>query len=163
MIPAPFYYPVENAPSVEGTVRGRAPAVSQAFSAPDHLGVDIMFARLPGETLETSPGNARWCMPRGIRAIALTAGRVVYAKRAANGWRVRLTHGPVDTLYLHLGAVPLVVTGQKVLAGESLGLVGSDPTDPEGLPHLHFELRVGTLGSLQTPVDPIVLLGDWIR
>lgn len=139
-----------------------APEISQSFLAPSHLGVDIMFRRDQGETREESPGNAAWCMPRNTPVLALAAGVVVYAKRHTNGYRVRLTHGPVDTLYLHLAAPPLVLPGQNVVPGQMLGVVGADPTDPEGLPHLHFEIRVGTLGTLQAPIDPVVLLGDWI-
>lgn len=153
-------FPVEGIDVMRG-MGTRWSRVSQGFHAPEHMGVDIMFRRLPGEPVTTSPGNAEWCMPAGVRALAFAAGTVVYAKQAANGWRVRLSHGPLDTLYLHLAAAPLVVQGQRVGMGDPLGVVGADPTDPEKLPHLHFETRLGSLGTMQTPIDPGIFLSSW--
>jgi murein DD-endopeptidase MepM/ murein hydrolase activator NlpD len=59
------------------------------------------------------------------------------------GYLVKIDHGGKwETLYLHLLEPPLVREGQRVAAGERLGLVGS--TGDSSAPHLHYEqLRAG--------------------
>ena len=136
-------------------VGGRRAVVTQEFSAA-HRGVDMMFPRRARDP--TGAGTTRdYVVPPGASAVAALGGSVRYAMRAANGWRVRLGHEGVDTLYLHLAAVA-VEEGQRVEAGDVLGPVGADPTDPEGLPHLHFEVRIPATTSGDavgmTPIDP---------
>jgi murein DD-endopeptidase MepM/ murein hydrolase activator NlpD len=84
---------------------------------------------------------------------AAHAGRVAYA-----GWReggagnvVTLADGRgVRTVYAHLDAVT-VALGQRLEAGEELGVVGS--TGSATGPHLHFEVRLRGAA-----VDPLPLL-----
>lgn len=157
------YFPV----SIVGE---RTPLVSQEFRAPDHLGVDIMFRRLPGEGGGGS--DAKWTAPRGAMAIAAADGEVLYARPHTNGLRVRLRH-PCGhhTLYLHLRSL-FVTQGQALHAGHVLGELGADPTDAHGLVHLHFEVRRPVLAMVVTPlkdgwdcvsVDPVRTFGwPWL-
>lgn len=57
----------------------------------------------------------------------------------------------VYTLYAHLEA-PLVVTGDYVVTGQAIGLLGN--TGQSGGPHVHFEVRLreNTYGSAYNPV-----------
>lgn len=57
----------------------------------------------------------------------------------------------VYTLYAHLEA-PLVVTGEYVVTGQAIGLLGN--TGQSGGPHVHFEVRLreNTYGSAYNPV-----------
>ena len=59
------------------------------------------------------------------------------------GYLVKIDHGGKwETLYLHLLEPPSVREGQRVAAGDRLGLVGS--TGNSSAPHLHYEqLRDG--------------------
>ena len=71
----------------------------------------------------------------------------------AFGLIVLLQHGPYSTVYAHAGRIQ-VARGQRVRAGDVLGLVGeTGVTDGEG-PRLHFEIRYH-----ETPQDPM----NWLR
>jgi murein DD-endopeptidase MepM/ murein hydrolase activator NlpD len=79
---------------------------------------------------------------RGTPVAAAGAGEVTYAGALAGGWGrvVTIGHGAdVRTMYAHLSAIRVRV-GQRVEAGETIGLVGSSG-NASG-PHLHFEVRV---------------------
>jgi murein DD-endopeptidase MepM/ murein hydrolase activator NlpD len=80
--------------------------------------------------------------PRGTAIAAAGAGDVTYAGAMAGGWGrvVTIAHGAdVRTMYAHLSEIRVRV-GQRVVAGETIGLVGSSG-NADG-PHLHFEVRV---------------------
>lgn len=82
--------------------------------------------------------NVRACMP----------GNVVFAKaRIVTGNTVVLEHLPgLFSIYMHLSKIS-VEEGQKVEAGEAIGLSGS--TGLSTGPHLHWEIRIG-----ETSVNP---------
>jgi murein DD-endopeptidase MepM/ murein hydrolase activator NlpD len=91
--------------------------------------------------------------PRGTVIKAAGAGDVTYAGELAGGWGrvVTIGHGvDVRTMYAHLSAIRVEV-GQRVEAGETIGLVGSSG-NASG-PHLHFEVRVRGAA-----VDPLTAL-----
>jgi murein DD-endopeptidase MepM/ murein hydrolase activator NlpD len=91
--------------------------------------------------------------PRGTVITAAGAGDVTYAGELAGGWGrvVTIGHGvDVRTMYAHLSAIRVEV-GQRVEAGETIGLVGSSG-NASG-PHLHFEVRVRGAA-----VDPLTAL-----
>ena len=91
--------------------------------------------------------------PVGTPIGAAGAGDVTYAGPLAGGWGkvVTIGHGTgVRTMYAHLSAVRVEV-GQRVEAGETIGLVGS--TGNSSGPHLHFEVRVRSAA-----VDPVTAL-----
>jgi murein DD-endopeptidase MepM/ murein hydrolase activator NlpD len=91
--------------------------------------------------------------PRGTAVAASGAGTVTYAGALAGGWGrvVTVAHGAeVRTMYAHLSKIHVQV-GQRVVAGETIGLVGSSG-NADG-PHLHFEVRVRGAA-----VDPLTAL-----
>jgi len=92
--------------------------------------------------------------PAGTPVGAAAAGRVTWAGELPGGWGLLVTVAHEDgarTMYAHLSQVDVAV-GQRVAAGQRLGLVGASG-DATG-PHLHFELRVRGAA-----VDPSPALG----
>lgn len=102
-----------------------------------------------GFGVRRDPLNRRRAMHEGIDLVAplrspvsaTGPGTVVFAgTRGAYGKLVEIDHGMgVRTRYAHLGAFR-VATGQKVLAGHVIGLVGT--TGRTTGPHLHYEVIV---------------------
>jgi murein DD-endopeptidase MepM/ murein hydrolase activator NlpD len=87
----------------------------------------------------------------GVRVGASRSGRVVFA-----GWNdgfgqlvILAHHHGVTTYYAHLSRI-LVIEGQRLSAGDTLGRVGH--TGNATGPHLHFEIRVG--GDNGSRIDP---------
>jgi len=154
--------------------QGRAPVISDGFGSSrgkgTHAGVDIMFARLPGDSLAAgSPnGSKGYVMPDGWVAVAASDGRLWSAQKTPRGFAVVLDHGEVATFYTHLDALLVPETKAHagtpaeqriaVKAGQPLGLIGFDPLDHERLKHLHFELWHGGPGDA---VDPKALMKAW--
>jgi peptidoglycan hydrolase-like protein with peptidoglycan-binding domain len=98
-------------------------------------------------------GGVDYSAPRGTAVAAAGAGDVTYAGAMAGGWGrvVTIGHGAdVRTMYAHLSEIRVKV-GQRVVAGETIGLVGSSG-NADG-PHLHFEVRVRGAA-----VDPLTAL-----
>jgi peptidoglycan hydrolase-like protein with peptidoglycan-binding domain len=157
---------------VEGAVRqfqiwagltpdGRAgPAVFARLRPPppkSPIALSPPLAATPGDRF--GPRGARfhsgvdYTAPRGTPVAAAGAGEVTYARALAGGWGrvVTIGHGAdVRTMYAHLSAIRVRV-GQRVEAGETIGLVGSSG-NASG-PHLHFEVRVRGAA-----VDPLTAL-----
>jgi murein DD-endopeptidase MepM/ murein hydrolase activator NlpD len=80
--------------------------------------------------------------PRGTPVAAAAPGQVVWAAPMAGGWGklVIVAHRRgVQSMYAHLSRSEVAV-GERVSAGEPIGLVGATG-DATG-PHLHFEVRV---------------------
>src|SRR5262249_46336903 len=83
--------------------------------------------------------------------VVLATTNVAGGQPVGYGTYVLVSHGGgLYTLYGHLSAVS-VRAGQRVTAGQQLGLAGS--TGNSTGPHLHFEVREG-----RAPVDPLPLL-----
>jgi hypothetical protein len=124
----------------------RLPKVSSGYrgSRPDHVGVDVMFRKEPGdpEGLPTSsPGHY---MPSGHPAVAWRPGKVILSSDLPKGGRVRIDHGGgLWSAYYHLARRD-VSEGDTVKAGERIGTIGHGKTaaNPSGYPlnHLHFEI-----------------------
>lgn len=86
--------------------------------------------------------------PTGTPIRAAAAGVVVAAgARGGYGLAVDIDHGAVTTRYAHQSRL-LVAAGQRVAAGQVIGLVGS--TGLSTGPHLHFEVRTAA-----GPIDPL--------
>ena len=50
--------------------------------------------------------------------------------------------------------------GERVRAGQPIGIIGADPLDGEGLMHLHFELWFR--GAHEAAIDPESLMATWV-
>jgi Peptidase family M23 len=153
---------------------GRAPVISDGFSSPRpggllHGGVDLMFARIPADPYKktgTPNGSALHVMPDGVNAVAASDGVVWSAGMTPRGWTVVIDHKPqkVATYYTHLEK--LLVNeraagtgGERVVAGQPIGVIGADPLDAQHLKHLHFEVWID--GAADHHVDPAPLMRSW--
>ena len=77
---------------------------------------------------------------RGTPVYATGDGKIARADNRASGYgnHIRVDHGfGYETLYAHMSKT-LVVKGQKVIRGETIGLVGNTGTSVA--PHLHYEV-----------------------
>jgi hypothetical protein len=151
---------------------GRAPVISDGFDSPRpglprHGGVDIMFERVPADPFKVgSPNGTRnYVMPDGLVAVAASDGVVWSAGSAPNGFEVVLDHTPTKaaTFYAHLEKLFVQPTasgksGERVRAGQPIGVIGASPLDGEHLKHLHFELW---LGGPRDRIDPAALMRSW--
>ena len=151
---------------------GRAPTISDGFGSQrgngqKHMGVDVMFARDPSDTLKagTPNGTAHFVMPDGTNAIAAADGVVWSAMKTPRGFAVVIDHGPlkVATFYQHVEKLLVTETanaksGERVRAGQPIGVIGADPLDGEHLKHLHFELW---RGGPKDAIDPAPLMRTW--
>lgn len=92
----------------------------------------------------------------GTPVYAVSAGKVVTAGwGGAYGNNIVIEHRPgTYSHYAHLSRL-LVSVGQQVKTGAKIGLVGATGTKSSG-PHLHFEMRTGTVYG--TDVDPVKAL-----
>jgi murein DD-endopeptidase MepM/ murein hydrolase activator NlpD len=99
----------------------------------------------------------------GLPVVAARGGRVQYAgyEGAAGNYVVIDGVGtPYDTAYMHLAQPSPLRTGDPVLTGQPIGIVG-DTGDATAC-HLHFELW-GPPGWYEggSPVDPLPYLRTW--
>jgi hypothetical protein len=154
--------------------QGRSPTISDGFGSPRpggirHGGVDLMFARLPSDAslrVGTPNGAAHHVMPDGMVALAASDGVVWSAMQTARGFAVVIDHSPaakVATFYTHLEKLLVTPTanakaGERVRAGQPIGIIGADPLDGEHLKHLHFELW---LGGPSSAIDPAPVMRGW--
>jgi len=137
--------------------QGRAPVISDGYGSPrpgtTHLGVDLMFARIASDAFSTSGpnGSKLFVMPDSWPAVAAADGVLWSAGPTLRGYAVVIDHGTVATFYQHLSTLivpetkaPAVGTPRAkmipIKAGQPLGIIGGDPSNPPYLKHLHFEL-----------------------
>jgi murein DD-endopeptidase MepM/ murein hydrolase activator NlpD len=142
---------------------GRHAEVTSSFRPPDrptHNGCDWFYRWKPGDVPNfvgdggcegrKPDGSPAWVVPFGVPALAAAAGTVRAAANSATGWYVWIDHGNgLRSGYFHLLDVR-VRPGQHVEIGDTLGLVGHNPSDRDGR-HLHFE--VSPVGPY-SPTDP---------
>lgn len=152
--------------------------ISNGWQPPKHMGVDLMYARrVAGDQPRYAPGtpdgSQRYFAPPSTPVIAARDGVLWSAGPSARGWQVVLDHGkPFATYYQHLARldVPLAERGRvsdtgktyAVRAGDVIGFMGFDPTDPEGLRHLHFAVWYQGAGD-SASVDPTDNMRGWSR
>ena len=144
--------------------RDRRPVISDGFGSPRpggarHEGVDLMFARGPGDAYAsgTPNGAAHHVMPDNMTALAAADGTVSFAGWTPRGFSVVIDHGAVATYYTHL-ALLLTSRRARVRAADPVGIIGADPLDAAHLKHLHFALwRDGP----STAIDPAPLMRSW--
>ena len=149
----------------------RLPVISSGVGSPrpngPHRGVDIMFKRKPSDPFPRgTPNGSKWhVMPDNILALAAGDGVIWSAGPTRRGLHVVIDHGPlkVATFYTHMEKLFVTPTtrarsGQRVKAGQPIGIIGFSPLDGEHLKHLHFELWRGGPNDW---VDPEPLLKTW--
>ena len=92
-------------------------------------------------------------VPTGTPVYAMSGGEIRFAGEMTDfGLVVWVDHDDaILTIYAHLSQI-LVVGGQSVGKGESLGLSGASGNATG--PHLHFEIR-----GRGRQVDPVAMLG----
>jgi murein DD-endopeptidase MepM/ murein hydrolase activator NlpD len=127
-------------------------------SRPEHYGIDIGAAR--GAPVRAASDGT-------VTLVTCNAGRrgEPYGCDVDGGddvtgcgWYVDLLHpGDVVTRYCHLGRRPSVEPGQRVAAGQAIGLVGSSGNSTG--PHLHFEVELRG-GGQRRQTDPVAFLAD---
>jgi len=138
-------------PVPDRTSVGAPALISQEFKPGIHMGVDIMY-RVGG----------RYEAPVGTPILAARDATVWSVAEGARGKNVVLDHGaPFATWYQHLADVQ-VVKGERVKAGQQIGTMGADPTDPQGLRHLHFAVWYKGHGD-SSSVDPARAMVSWRR
>lgn len=150
---------------------GRTPVISSGWGSPrpggPHRGGDIMFRRVPSDPYAVgSPnGSKLFVMPDNLAAVAASDGVVWSAGWGPGGFAVVIDHGPrkVATYYQHLSELFVAPTsraksGQRVYAGQPLGIIGASPRDGEKLKHLHFGIW---LGGPKDAVDPAPVMRSW--
>lgn len=100
----------------------------------------------------------------GKRVVAAESGVVRFVDYQANGaGNYAVVKGPkrtFDYVYMHMSSRPLVSVGERVRAGETIGLVGS--TGRSSACHLHFEMWAAPgwyRGGRMT--DPLPYLQRW--
>lgn len=119
---------------VDGKVGRGGSTITQEYRPPSHLGVDIAV-----------PGHYR---DAGADVLAVARGTVARSVRGPRGWFVLLSHEDWASSYLHMSAID-VKLGDVVEAGQRIGRMGADPTDAEGIVHLH--LQIAPLGKTTDP------------
>jgi hypothetical protein len=126
-----------------------------------------MFARVPADAFKTGTPNGatRFVMPDALVAVAASDGIVWSASQTPRGFAVVIDHKPTKaaTFYTHLEKLLVKPTanaqsGERVRAGQPIGVIGADPLDSEHLKHLHFELW---LGGPSDRVDPSLVMRGW--
>ncbi len=101
----------------------------------------------------------------GCVAVAASDGVVWSAMQTPRGFAVVIDHAPtkVATFYTHLEKLLVTPTanakaGERVRAGQPIGIIGADPLDGEHLKHLHFEIW---LGGPNDAIDPAPVMRSW--
>lgn len=148
--------PADPEPRIENAALPEPPPVTAVAEPAGPMMRPMTFVEpVPGFDINSRFGMRRLGGERGARMhkgvdIAAPRGTTVYS--AAEGEILRIGHQPegygnfiemrhpngMTTLYAHLSRID-VASGDRVLAGERIGLVGS--TGYSTGPHLHFEVR----------------------
>lgn len=147
--------------------------VSQAYRAPDHHGVDIMFRRKVGGNDQmyargTSQGSANHFCPDGINVLAPRDGYLWSSGEGPTGKYIVIDTGkPIAIFMVHMRElfVPMDVSKgsgrHPIKAGQPIGTAGYSPRDAAKLNHLHLE--VWRNGGASQHVDPAPYLSGAIR
>ncbi|MBA2566499.1 MAG: peptidoglycan DD-metalloendopeptidase family protein [Thermoleophilaceae bacterium] len=100
----------------------------------------------------------------GTRLVAVHEGRVTTREYQAGGaghYLVIRGKDGSDSVYMHMVRRPVVAVGEKVLAGQLIGRVGT--TGGSSGPHLHFELWTPHWFDGGAAYDPLPKLRKWDR
>jgi murein DD-endopeptidase MepM/ murein hydrolase activator NlpD len=107
---------------------------------PVHAVADGTIVRIDHDFMDWDPESERIALYEAVQ-LGYTPARTLDLIRGRQVW---IDHGDrIVTRYAHLSAVADLAVGDKVSAGDVIGAVGSSGY-PEGGPHLHLEVRIGT-------------------
>ena len=82
-----------------------------------------------------------------------------YPGKGGCGWMLEIRHaGNIMTRYCHLIRRPNLRTGQRIAAGQVVGLSGSSGNSSG--PHLHFEVHVNNGRSSASAIDPVQFMAQ---
>jgi murein DD-endopeptidase MepM/ murein hydrolase activator NlpD len=118
---------------------------------PNHQGVDLGAAR--GTNIHAAAAGTVTIAECNVKPASHGCDRNGNTEIKGCGWYVQLDHGAgVSTVYCHMLRKPSVAVGQRVTAGQKLGIVGSSGNSSGD--HLHYEVLVHGVAT-----DPVV----WMR
>lgn len=143
-----------------------------------HPGQDFFFRFKAGTDDQFQPGTVHrsgtvkkpsaFFMPDGIHVLAAHEGLIWSARLTGVGWTVIIDHSPLPlcTYYTHMSQLFVQETtrglsGQRVVAGQSLGIVGGNPNTADKLMHLHFEMWVNGGATMHTDPAPFQKTPMW--
>jgi murein DD-endopeptidase MepM/ murein hydrolase activator NlpD len=135
----------------------RGPIVSgfRTPSRPRHNGVDLAVPR--GTTIHAASGGVVIkvrCDATGPNGMPWGCDRDGSPSVLGCGWFVDILHaGNVMTRYCHMVTHPSVVVGQRVAAGQAIGLSGT--SGHSSGPHVHFEVHLNGDSSFAGGVNPV--------
>ncbi len=120
-------------------------------SRPNHEGVDLSTRK--GVKVVAAAAGTVVKMECDKHEIGVNCNRDGSPKTRGCGWHLYVRHaGNVITHYCHMLRRPLVDVGDKVTAGQQIGVVGT--SGHSSGPHLHFEVRLGSRES-SSATDPV--------
>lgn len=136
-------------------VKGHITSGFRTPHRPTHNGVDIAAPK--GTVIHAAADG----VVTVVRCQAYTASGAWYGcdrdgslNISGCGWYVEIRHaGNIITRYCHQLRRPDVVVGQRVAAGQPIGVVG-DSGNSTG-PHCHFEVHVNGDNSASGAIDPV--------
>ncbi|HKH50395.1 MAG TPA: M23 family metallopeptidase [Mycobacterium sp.] len=118
---------------------------------PNHQGVDLGAAR--GTNIHAAAAGAVTIAECNVKPASHGCDRDGSTEIKGCGWYVQLDHGAgVGTVYCHMLRRPSVAVGQRVAAGQTIGIVGSSGNSSGD--HLHYEVLVHGVET-----DPVA----WMR
>jgi murein DD-endopeptidase MepM/ murein hydrolase activator NlpD len=125
-------------------------------SRPGHDGVDVIATR--GDPIFAA--SAGLVVTSMCQSGSGTCDRDGSPSVSGCGWYVKVRHAAgLSTLYCHMQSRPMVSVGDRVQAGQQLGIVGSSGNSSG--PHLHFEVRLH--GEPINPVPFMMARGAALR
>lgn len=138
---------------------GRRPRITSGWGDPrdggarHHEGVDVFYPKA-GEPKIPNWTQGNWIMFPNTPAIAVGPGVVTQAFQGEKGNWISIDHGDgMVSGYGHL-STRFLNKGDRVGAGQAVGIIGDDPSNPNDGAHLHFELKIN--GSKVDPKPYIV-------
>jgi hypothetical protein len=139
----PFVHPAVSEMAISAAV-GPRPHFQLPFPCGQQWRLDT-WAHAPALDMVREPNQVG---TEGALLIAPADGVVNQSFRHANaGNMIQIDHGGRwFTTYIHLQSRAVSV-GQRVVQGQSIGLVGKDGPTSNGHPHLHFELAIDANGD----------------
>jgi murein DD-endopeptidase MepM/ murein hydrolase activator NlpD len=138
------------------TIPVKGAVVGSGFRTPErptHQGVDLIVGRYT-PILAAASGVVSVVKCNIDHLGRQTCDVDGYPGKGGCGWMVEIVHaGNVMTRYCHMVEHPMVHVGQKVVAGQQIGRVGTSGNSSG--PHLHFEVHLGNDRRNVGAINPV--------